>query len=227
MILLNNVFFNNVEYDIIQKDDTYNIKLYDVSEKIWYGSNMKLNYDVKHNKNIFTIVHDFDINEKINIFDIVENDTKNIYILFHLNEIFLKKNIHIFKKNNIIVLISNENIDYIMNWLYDKNIYMPDVIYTAEHEYTYDFLHISKKIINFIKILYNLNFSKICIFNTNIYYQIDDLNQEVYDQNIIITNDIEDISIKNNNIFYIKIKNNNSMRNKNVLKELFNMNFYI
>jgi len=34
MILLNNVFFNTIDYDIIDKNDPYNVKLYDIKENI-------------------------------------------------------------------------------------------------------------------------------------------------------------------------------------------------
>lgn len=229
MILLNNIFFNTIEYNIISKNDTYDIKIYDISEKLWYGSNMKLTYDIKYNKNIFTILINFDINNfKINTYDIIESESKNLFILFNLNEIFFKKNIHIFSKNNMIVVISNEVIDYILEWLCEKNIYMPDVIYTAEHEYVYNFLQISKKIVYLLKTLYNLNFTRVCVFNTNIYYLIQNIYEDIYDENIIMTNDIDkNIFNDNDNCFYIKMKNNNVMKNKNVLKELFNMNFYI
>lgn len=233
MILLNNIFFNSIEYDIIKKDDHYDVKIFDISEKIWYGSNMNTTYDIIYNKNIFTILHRFDINNfKINTYDIIETENKNLFIFFHLNDIFLKKNIHVFSKNNMIVLISNENIDFILDWLIENNIYMPDVIYTAEHEYIYNFLQISKKIVYLLKTIYNVKFNKICIFNTNIYYEINSIKDEIFDDNIIITNDIDHlnntyINSNDSNIFYIKVKNYNMMKNKNVLKDLFNMNFYI
>lgn len=229
MILLNNVFFNTIEYDIIDKNDKYNIKIHDTNDNIWYGSNMKLTYDIKHNKHIYTILKNFDItNLKLNIYDIIENKIKNLFILFHTNEIFLKKNIHIFNESNVIVLISNDNIDYVLNWLIDKNIYMPDVIYISSNEYNYNMVHISKKIVYLLKIIYNFNFSKICIFNTNIYYKIETISENMYDECIIITDDIENINTtKTNKAIYLKMKNMNNMKNKNIYRELFNVNFYI
>jgi len=229
MILLNNVFFNTIDYDIIDKNDPYNVKLYDIKENIWYGSNMRLTYDIKHNKNIYTILKNFDINNlKINVYDTIENKSKNLFILFHMNEFFLKNNIHIFHEKNIIVLISNDNIDYVLNWLIEKNIYMPDVIYISNYEYNYNMIHISKKIVHLLKVIYNLNFSKVCIFNTNIYYKIESISDNICDEYIIITDDIENTRvIKSNNIFYVKIKNINHMKNKNVFKDLFHVNFYI
>ena len=229
MILLNNVFFNTIDYDIIDKNDPYNVKFYDIKENIWYGSNMRLTYDIKHNKNIYTILKNFDINNlKINVYDTIENKSKNLFILFHMNEFFLKNNIHIFHEKNIIVLISNDNIDYVLNWLIEKNIYMPDVIYISNYEYNYNMIHISKKIVHLLKVIYNLNFSKVCIFNTNIYYKIESISDNICDEYIIITDDIENTRvIKSNNIFYVKIKNINHMKNKNVFKDLFHVNFYI
>ena len=229
MILLNNVFFNTIDYDIIDKNDPYNVKFYDIKENIWYGSNMRLTYDIKHNKNIYTILKNFDINNlKINVYDTIENKSKNLFILFHMNEFFLKNNIHIFHEKNIIVLISNDNIDYVLNWLIEKNIYMPDVIYISNYEYNYNMIHISKKIVHLLKVIYNLNFSKVCIFNTNIYYKIESISDNICDEYIIITDDIEYTRvIKSNNIFYVKIKNINHMKNKNVFKDLFHVNFYI
>jgi len=190
---------------------------------------MRLTYDIKHNKNIYTILKNFDINNlKINVYDTIENKSKNLFILFHMNEFFLKNNIHIFHEKNIIVLISNDNIDYVLNWLIEKNIYMPDVIYISNYEYNYNMIHISKKIVHLLKVIYNLNFSKVCIFNTNIYYKIESISDNICDEYIIITDDIENTRvIKSNNIFYVKIKNINHMKNKNVFKDLFHVNFYI
>jgi len=231
MIFLNNIFFTNLEYNIINQHDKYSVKLYDQNENLWYGSNSKSTYDINYNSNVNSYLFNNNLsNIKINNNHPIKRLQKNIIIMFHINVDFIVNNHNVLNDpNNFIVFNTFENIYETSKLLKLLNCKIPDMIYCYEHEYTCNMHQLSKKILSFLKNIFLFEETKIFVINTNIYYNIELKQQKIYNENVIITENIDEVDINDNlcNVFYLKTNSNTIQKYKDTLKDLLEVSFYI
>jgi len=233
MIFLNNVYINNIRYNITNTENNNHsdVTVY-CDDFVYTGfTDNQQTHTISHNTSCYSVLKSFQLLKKIVNSNIGIIERKTFIFFGKYNPLILLKNISFLQDDAyFIIFIVVDDVYTVLKDLKKSKLPMPHVIYSVD-KYPQNVVDTCTQLTNSIHKIYGIFISKYVLINFSIYLSLNSglLNQQVHEKDKIYIADTLDSGKPEqpHSLVYINNKNVKILKYKNIFKEIVDYNFYI